>query len=348
MPTDLSESEGGAERATRRKRRREERAFVARPRPTFRERIAGVALLSISIIGACLTPLLILGPDVTAAMTFGMPIAIGIAAGMLARDHRGIVSIGAATAGIGIVVATLFIADEIGPFCAIIYSVIAMPPAYLAAAITLGLRRRLRRRALAARRAATLRHDALLLLLAYALPLGWHAAEQRWPTTHAPESLAMERIVAAPLAAVWESRLAFPATGPFSAEAIHAPLPREASGRAHAVGDVKRLSFDRGTLAVRLVRVVPGRELVAEVIEQTIERRALRLHTVTLSCEPLAPEQTRVAVRLDFTPLMAPRWYWRPFERLFGGLTFDALLDGWEAGATEPPRIAPPAALPPP
>ncbi|MSR47690.1 MAG: hypothetical protein EXS13_11610 [Planctomycetes bacterium] len=77
---------------------------------------------------------------------------------------------------------------------------------------------------------------------------------------------------------------------------------------------------------MRIREIERGRQLVTEVLEQTIERKALLLHQVTLTCRPIGVERTRVAVRTDFEPRMGPRWYWRPFERFFGRSSFEALL----------------------
>ncbi len=338
MPADVNQPETAPESSSWRERQ-QERIEANRPTPSRSEQFVGMLLLVIFALAATVgTSLVLGGADIGGAITLGLPIALGIAAGLLARDLGRILLILIVATLIGVVLVTLLSAKEIGPFCACVYGTLAFTPAFLVALATLSLRRWQRRRRHTKR---TARSNALLLIGAFALPLVWRAAERTWPPAHAPESMEAVRVVDAPLEAVWESRLAFPNAGTLAAEAIHAPLPRGSDGCAHAVGDVKRLLFSKGAIIVRIVRVEAGREFVAEVIEQTVEQRALRIETVTLACEPLASGRTQLRVRIDFTPLMGPRWYWRPFERWFGAITFDALLDGWERAAES---SSPPAA----
>lgn len=319
------------------------RALILRPPPTPGERTIGGVLLAVGAIGMIGAPLLISGAEVAGAITLGVPLAIGIAAGLLARDSRGVLAIGAIAAGIGIVVATLLGAGLAGTFCALVYAVIAFPPALLAAFATLTCRRWRRRRSLSR---PSSRGNALLLIGAFTLPLAWHAAERLWPTSHPPETLTATRLVDASLPSVWESSLAFPEAGARTAEAISAPLPFAASGRATRVGDEKTIVFAKGVVRVRVAAIEPGHRLVAEVVEQSIERKALRLHAVTVTCDPVAPDRTRATLRIEFEPLMSPRWYWRPYERFFGGITFDALLDAWQETAKRAAATAPPVSQP--
>jgi hypothetical protein len=122
-------------------------------------------------------------------------------------------------------------------------------------------------------------------------------------------------------------------------EHVNAPIPRAASGRATAVGDEKAIRFGKGTIRVRVREVEPGRRLVADVVEQTIEQRALGLRTLTLECAPEGPQATRVAMTIDFVPRMGPRWCWRPYERFFGAIPFEAMVEAWREGVRREPLM---------
>ena len=265
---------------------------------------------------------------VAVAITVVVPATIGVMAGAFARSASMLLMIGMVCAGITVVVAGMLSSSLAGVFCGTIYAVVAFMPGLCAGLIVLGLRRR---------RAWHRRLDRRWLgPLLVVVPLAVHAVERAWPAVHAPEHILEVREFAAPVERVFGQSLAFGASPASPWEAIQAPLPRNASGRASAVGDVKSMVFDKGVITVHVSAVEPGRRLVAEVIEQTIERRALLLSTVTVTCEPIGPERTRVMLRLDFVPCMGPRWYWRPFERWFGGIAFDALFDAWEREVCEP------------
>ena len=292
------------------------------------EQVFGVLAAIATLLGLAWLMSVLGSAAVAVAISLAVPVALGVLVGVFARSASAVIMIGLLLGAIGIVVAGLWTLECVGVFCGAIYAVIAFGPGLCAGLIVLGLRRR---------RAWHHRHGKRWLgPLLIVVPLSVHAVERAWPAVHAPEHILEVREFAAPVERVFGQSLAFGASPASPWEAIHAPLPRNAIGRASAVGDVKSMVFDKGVITVRVSAVEPGRRLVAEVIEQTIERRALLLSTVTVTCEPIGPERTRVMLRLDFVPCMGPRWYWRPFERWFGGIAFDAVFDAWEREVCEP------------
>ena len=77
-------------------------------------------------------------------------------------------------------------------------------------------------------------------------------------------------------------------------------------------------------------RVKEERELCLRVLEQhELESKALRLHSIRITARALDTETTAVALAYEFTPLMTPRWYWRPLEHFYGGLAVEHLFELW-------------------
>jgi uncharacterized protein YndB with AHSA1/START domain len=304
-------------------------ARTSRPDDHRPARSAAIGFAAVLIAAVAFAGLL--GQGATGpALVLCVPIALGAICGLVVPSASVLFRVGLIGGGIVTLVGVLMLADLAGLFCGVFYAVVAFLPAMIAGLIVLWIRGVLDRRV--SSRRVKRRVDALLLLAAVALPLAQSAIERRWPTRHARESLEFSRTIDRPIAEVWSSRLCCGAARNPWFEAIDAPLPRAAAGGATQVGDEKQVRFDKGVIRARVVRLDPGRELVAEVFEQTIERKALRMLAVTVTCDALGPDRTGANLRLDFVPLMGPRWYLRPVERRFGWITFDALLDAWESG----------------
>lgn len=290
-------------------------------------------LLGAFAVGPILIALLLLAPvlvhyKLQTAITLGLPAALGALAGAVAPRASILMMICPVLAVILGLAAGLWTLELAGVFCGVIYAVVAMPPALLAGLLVIALRRRVAwyRRVKKGWLGPTL----------VGLPLALHAIERSWPVVYGDEQLVMAREIAAPVDRVFRQSLAVDAASVSPWERIQAPLPVAVAGRASAPGDVKTMVFGKGVITVRVRAVEPGRRLVADVIEQTIEQRALGLSTVTVACDPLGAERTLVQLQLDFEPRMGPRWYWRPFERWFGGISFDAVLTDWQREATKP------------
>ena len=338
-PGDPSAPDGAARRERRQRRRRQEGAIAAQGHRAWPSIVVGVCV--VSGITAALA-LGIVPHGIHAATTFGLPIAFGMLLGLFVPDTGWLARIVLiCTCAVG-VIGTILLQNLAGVFCSVVFAVVGGAPALVSGWLVVVVRRAVARRS--PRRAGPRRFDLLLFLTAILLPFALRSIERRWPPHHANEALVVARDVAAPLAAPGSRSLRFPERGGAIAETIRSPLPRAAEGHVLAVGDEKTLRFDKGLIRVRVVEVRPGRELVAEVVEQSIEAKALTIHHVTVRCDPLGPDRTRATLRIDFTPKMGPRWYWRPFERFFGGITFEALLGAWQdeadSKAAAPDRAA--------
>lgn len=293
----------------------------------------GPLFVAVTIMTLCLTPCLLGATVVWWAVTLGLPLALGIAAALVVPQPRVGVTLFAAVLVLSCTACMLLIGDA-GVFCGAIYTGVSLPTAVVAANVVQSLRKARERQ-----RAKRGDDRALWLLIALALPLGLHTFELVRPPTWPDEALVRSVDVEAPIEAVWAQSLSFADFVAPLSELISAPLPRAAIGSSSRVGDEKTLRFDKGLLRVRIVRIEAPRTLVAEVIEQTIERRALLLRRVTVSCVSIGRARTRAEIRLDFEPRMGPRRIWRPAERLFGGLSFDAVLSAWKSGAEASPVL---------
>jgi hypothetical protein len=257
-------------------------------------------------------------------ISIGMPFGLGFLTGCLAPSPRWVAITALALLWSLLLYALLYFVDIAGVFCLVVYATGGMPIGLFGAWIGFSLRQRLLRRKRARSAAA---------LLAFLLPYGLHAAEQALGLARERETRGAERVLRAPLARAWsqsllEVRDERSNTGWFR---VNAPRAREASGRASQVGDEKLIRYSKGHLRVRVEHVEEGRELYLRVLEQhELESKALRLHSIRITARALDEETTAVALEYEFTPLMTPRWYWRPLERFYGGLAIEHFFDLWQ------------------
>jgi hypothetical protein len=99
-------------------------------------------------------------------------------------------------------------------------------------------------------------------------------------------------------------------------------------------GDSKEITFNRGKLTIEITERVELDHLAYRFIRQAhVEDRAVRLLDGRIDFEPLAGDRTRVTLITCYQPLMTPRWYWRPFERLSGSDVHEAILNELERSA---------------
>lgn len=258
------------------------------------------------------------------AITLGVPLGLGLITGLCAPTTRWIVITALALLGSVALLAALFVTNAAGIFCLVVYASGCIPIGILGAWIGFYLRQRLLRR---------MRARASAVLLAFVLPFGLHAAEHAVGPARERESRAHERVLHAPLARVWKQSLLEvrderPNSGWFD---LSAPRAREASGRASRVGDEKLIRYTKGYLRVRVEHVEEEQELFLRVLEQhELESKALKLHSIRISARALDAETTAVTIEYEFTPLMTPRWYWRPLERFFGGIAVEHVFDLWQ------------------
>lgn len=278
--------------------------------------------------------------NVTTTVTFGLPIVLGAISGLAVKNSRALSVFGIVWVAIGCLVGVMLVQNLIGGFCALIYALAAWPPGFATGLMVMWWRR-WRQHPDGGWGKIDLGVFALLMLL----PWGLCAGDAISPPRHGVERLLVTRDIAAPLAVVWQQGLDGAASRSPLWTAMAAPLPIAVSGAAARVGDIKTIHYGKGLLRVRVVAIEPGRRLVAVVLAQTIEQNALRLHTVEVACRSLGADRTRAELSITFEPLLSPRWYWRHFEAVFGGVAFAAVLDDWQrgaeaAGAAQPARLS--------
>ena len=82
---------------------------------------------------------------------------------------------------------------------------------------------------------------------------------------------------------------------------------------------MKQVTFNRGKLRVEVTEREEMRLIAYRFIgENHVEERGAKLLDGRMTFEPVTQKQTRVSVETRYQPLMTPRWYWRPFERMTG------------------------------
>lgn len=263
--------------------------------------------------------------------TLAIPITIGAICGALVPNGLWLLLVVGVMGGVGALVIALWIGHIAGLFCGLVFAAVGISPAMLAGLCVLSWRR-------ARRRTEPPSTRSLLLLIA--LPYVSFGIESLVPFEPRMETLEVSRTIAAPVARVWGQSLGFGDRQPSAWQRVDAPLPESSSGRATRIGDRKRIEFGKGHILARVVEVKPGRRLVAEVLEQTIEVKALRLRRVVVTCEPAAAERTdaevtKASLAIEFEPLMRPRWYLRLFEPFFGGIAMEAVMDAWQGHAEQ-------------
>jgi len=293
----------------------------------------GVCLV-ITLIGYALFYPLVAAGEVSLAVTLAIPCAVGALCGCFAKDGKWLFCVGSALCVMGGIVCAAILGHAMGLFCGLFYAIIGGPPAMLSGLIVLWLRRRFS----AVHQPPTKR----TLMFWVAFPYLVHAVDALVPHESTIEKLSVSRVIAAPVHRVWGQSLEFesPSKSPWAV--VDGPLPEHASGRASAVGDEKRIRFGKGEIVVRIVEVEPSRRIVADVLTQTIETRAVRLRRIVITCDPDssgAGASTSVSITIEFEPLMRPRWYLRLYEPWFGRVAMDAVLAAWQARAEQPASL---------
>ncbi|MSR47689.1 MAG: hypothetical protein EXS13_11605 [Planctomycetes bacterium] len=163
--------------------------------PRFVARLAsGCSILLWLYVGAFFLPMAMSEGSIGGAIVFGLPIAIGVVSGWLARSRDWIAVVTIVTGLLTMVVVGMLARGSIGGFCAVVYTVVALPPSVLAGLLIYGWRHR-------RGGGRSRRGDASALLFALALPATWQALERRFAPPHAPEQFTFERDIEAPLEA---------------------------------------------------------------------------------------------------------------------------------------------------
>lgn len=318
--------------------------------PREPESKAGIAaVVGILLVALLVSPLWLLflgtGLDsgVSVAMTFGVPLLTGFGLGWAWPSLRLLPLNALVAVSCGMVSFLVMLTGFDGPCCAVVYAAAALLPAWFGAYFGhLEGSRRARR---GAGRGAGRGMPPGVLVPWLLLPGAIQLAERALRADPAEETLVASRVLDAPAAEAFACRILDPVdtSAPSGWFRLRVARPVAAQGHASAVGDVKTCRLWHGTigtLTLRVASLAPEREVVLDVLAQeNLENRALALRRVTLRCEPATSAQTLATLEARFVPKMFPRWYWRPFEALVGGLTLHATLDAWAAACVR--RAAP-------
>lgn len=163
----------------------------------------------------------------------------------------------------------------------------------------------------------------------------WAAIEGP-PPAYPRERITTERVIAAPLNVVWDSMV-------FYEEVTHTPplilriglaRPLYTRGASSAVGDVKTCVYNKGRITKQVTLVERGRLLAFDVIEQHIGyERDVRLTGGSFAFAPIDEHRTKVALTTEYEPRLAPRFAWRPFERLAVHTLHGHVIEGMRRNA---------------
>lgn len=245
------------------------------------------------------------------AITIVAPFCVGAIIGYGCKARPFVLTL-LALAVLSIIVAGMFSLSMVGIFCGTVLAAVALAPILVGTLAGYLLRVILKD--------TTFDQGAylpvLLLLLA---PLLWAIIERAVSTPPVIESVVTSLEIPAPVGRAWNAVM-------FYEQVRHRPpwllrygLPRPlyAFGSTDRVGDTKTCVYSKGHLVKRVSQRIPRHVLAFDVIEQDrIETHSVRLTGGKFEFHAEAPDRTRVELTTSYQPKLAPRWVWRPFERL--------------------------------
>lgn len=181
----------------------------------------------------------------------------------------------------------------------------------------------------------------LPILLFASIPVIWALLEGKHALMQV-ERVSTYTIVAAPPEACWKSIM-------FYEEVTHKPPlilrvglahPLSTTGSSKAVGDRKTCIYNKGRITKEITGVEPNARLSFIVTEQQIGyERDVRLLGGEFKLEPVEGG-TRITLTTTYEPLLAPRFCWRPAERLAVHILHGHVLEGMKMKAEHPSTLA--------
>ncbi len=263
------------------------------------------------------------------AMFIATPIAAGIVLGYRVRSKFWAIPFLVIFLGMGLILMLMSLSLA-GAFCGMALAGIFLGPIALGAFFGAVLRYRLKRSSFSQR-------GYLPVLLAGAFPLVWGLIEGP-ARPGAPETIVTTRVIDAPPEACWEGIV-------FYEEVRHRPPLILRIGLAHPLftvgsskhaGDVKTCVYNKGWITKRVTEAAPPRRLVFEVLSQSIGyERDVRLTGGAFEFRDLGGGRTEVRLSTTYEPFLAPRFAWRPFERIGVHTLHGHVIEGIRLNALE-------------
>ncbi len=263
-------------------------------------------------IGGVLTVLIVVlvQQNWGAALWIGVPLSMGMFVGYIGRFRAAGYVIAALTFAMCFFL-TLVSLSLAGAFCGLSLAAILFGPLVAGAFVGWVMRRLLRASRFSQR-------DYLASLLFLLIPVVWASIEG--PGRFGPaESITTREVVTAPVNAAWRGIVFFEDVRrrPPLILRIGLAHPLHTYGRSTGVGDRKTCVYNRGHITKEVVEIQDGRLLAFRVVEQNIGyEHDVRLIGGQFAMDPLDEMRTEVALTTTYEPRLAPRFVWRPFERL--------------------------------
>lgn len=294
----------------------------------------GALLIAMACIGIPLQLFLMLGvlagvegsPLIGLGLSIGIPATVGALLGFLNQRFRNVTLFLLATAMVLLALGSLIFADIIGVFCAALYALGAVP---MAAFFAMFVRRMRKYDGPKPYSEEKIKNVFKLILI---VPIVLHLGEVAIGPSRDIESLAVSANFPVAIDRVWNQRILETNHQPRGQNWVsdQGPHPKQASGHATLVGDIKTIYYSKGFLKLQVESVEPNRLLRLKVLEQNnLENRALAIQSITLRCQPIGKNETKATLSMEYIPLMTPRWYWRPLEEFFGSLIMEETFHAW-------------------
>jgi hypothetical protein len=292
---------------------------------------------SLALIGASIgaAALLMMG-NWGASLWFAVPFAAGSLLGYRFRSRWWVLGMWVITLVVSLCMGAVML-DIAGVYCGMTLAIIFMGPLFIGTVLGTLLRLALK----STRFSQRWHFPALVIVL---IPIVCGVIEGR-PPIHAPETVCTSTVFDASQAQSWDSIV-------FYEEVTYPPplilriglaRPLYTIGASSTIGDVKTCIYNKGRIVKKITDAQPQRLLAFEVIEQHIGyERDIALRGGKFEFETLDSQRTRVVLTTEYTPLLTPRWAWRPFETIAIHTLHQHVMEGMQqrAEANDLPAVA--------
>jgi len=266
------------------------------------------ALLLAGVGGGLLCIVLVLVAGWGVTIVFVAPICLGIFIGYGCRVKTSWMPYFGAVC-VFIICLMLFFAGLAGVFCATMFGLIFLGPAFLGIGAGVALRRILKRSNFDQRL-----HLPVLLML---FPLIAGLIERFVEKPHALETVVTSVSIPTDVGHAWNAIMFYEEVRHPTPWLLRYGLPRPlfTRGSTAHVGDQKICVYTKGHLTKRVIERIENQKLIFDVIEQDhIENHSIDLKSGSFTFVAESPTQTRIELATTYRPKLGPRWVWRPVE----------------------------------
>lgn len=295
-----------------------------------------------AVCGTVTASLLLLAGSTEWALTIAVPVTIGVAMGYLCRLSTVLLTL-VTLCAVFTVIMILLMMNLAGLLCGLIALFMFAPPAMIGVFLGMGLRSTLKRSSFDQR-------SYLPVIVLFLLTIAGGLVERQLVAPRPAESIASSATIDVPVTDAWQ-RLRFyeECAGPKPwLLRIAGPVPVRTIVEQDGVS--RTCLYERGYIRKRVTRIDSPTLLAFDVLEHRVgEERSVRIESGSFTLEPAGDDRTRVTLTTRYRPKLAPRFYWRPFERLvchsvhehvLNGMTHDGSRRAWASSDHQQSRAS--------